>query len=74
MAYYYKISWTSVDGAGSSDEQITDQQIAIRKADAEQEGANKDGNPWGYTYKVVRSYTTSCRRDDVYNARTKKLY
>lgn len=74
MSSYYKISWTSVDGAGSSDEQITSQQEAIAKANAHQENAEEDGNPWGYTYRIERAYDTSCRVDDIYNARTKKAY
>lgn len=72
--YYYQLAWSSVDGAGSSDEQIEDQEDACRRADEEQAKAGKDGNPWGYTYRVRRRYRTVCRTDDVYNARTKQSF
>jgi len=74
MSHYYQISWTSVDGAGSNAEQIPDKDSAVKRANAVQEDADRDGNAWSYTYKVKRCYPNSMRRDEVYNARTKKFY
>ncbi len=68
--HYYRLSWSSVDGAGSDDEKIDDEQTAIERADAEQTNAEQGGNQWGYSYKVKRHYEGSTRTDTVYNART----
>lgn len=71
---YYQLHWVSVDGAGSDDEKLVDQQFAIKQADTAQAKANQDGNQWGYTYKVRRHYEDSTRVDLIYNARTGERY
>lgn len=71
---YYRLSWVSCDGAGSNDEKIVDQQIAIEQADTAQAGADLNGNAWGYSYKVRREYENSSRMDTIYNARTSERY
>ena len=71
---YYRLSWSSVDGAGSNEEKIVDEQIALDQANAAQARADRNGNPWGYSYKVRREYTNSSRADTIYNARTGERY
>lgn len=67
---YYRIIWSSVDGAGGGDEQIEDIDVAINRATEWQGDAERSGNVWSYEYKVSRVYRQSSRRDTVYNART----
>jgi len=45
---YYRLSWSSVDGAGSDEEKFADLQTAIEQADTAQAIANQDDNEWGY--------------------------
>ena len=71
---HYRLSWVSVDGAGSDDETIDDQQIALDQANVAQARANHNGNLWGYSYKVRREYEDSTRTDTIYNARTGERY
>ncbi len=69
---HYRIAWSSVDGAGSEDTPIAEEETAIQQANAEQGCAEINGNPWGYSYKVWRH--DGSRVDTIYNARTGEHY
>lgn len=71
---WYRLYWVSVDGAGSVDETIADQQMALDQANVAQARADRNGNPWGHSYKVRREYSNSSRADMIYNARTGESY
>ena len=66
----FSLAWSCVDGAGSESLAVEDEQTAIERANEAQANAEKNGNPWGYTYKVRYLCKDSTCTNVVYNART----